>query len=126
MTEAAHRGIVMRVLETQEAESEYFYGEDFLSPGREGYWQVWGSRPMDIRPGDLVMAGYRDRETDTNVIDEYVVGPLVPWDEPQKLMNSLRVRFRDLATDELRSVGMMQPTFIWRWGTHATLGDYVR
>ena len=24
-----------------------------LNPGEEGYWQSWGARAIDIRPGDL-------------------------------------------------------------------------
>lgn len=103
-----------------------------LEPGTPGYWEVWGASARDIRPGDLVMSGWKDRD-DPSVIHhaEYEVAEMAPWGmstvrpgEPD-LRDSCRVRFLTTA-GTFASVGMLQPLALLRPGTHNTLSDYAR
>jgi hypothetical protein len=95
-----------------------------LKPGTPGYWSVWGARAMDIRPGDLVMSGWKDSD-DPSVIHhaEYEVAEMAGFKDP--MMDTVRVGFI-ATTGKFASVGMMQPMKLVRRGTHCTLSDYVR
>ena len=86
-----------------------------LKPGDEGWWPVWGARAIDIRPGDLVMSGWKDRD-DPRVIHhaEYEVVEMASFAQPA--MNSIRVGFID-STGTFCSVGMLQAMQLRRWGT---------
>jgi hypothetical protein len=97
-----------------------------LKAGDEGWWRVWGSCARDIRPGDLVMAGWKDKDHANNGVihhAEYEVVEMALFDAPT--MNSIRVGFIT-TTGKFASVGMMQPMELLRWGTGAILGDHVR
>lgn len=97
-----------------------------LKAGDEGWWRVWGSCALDIRPGDLVMSGWKDSDHANNGIihhAEYEVVEMASFDAPT--MNSIRVGFIN-TTGKFASVGMMQPMELLRWGTGAVLGDHVR
>lgn len=102
-------------------DQEDAHGGDVLHPGQEGYWQVYGARAIDIRPGDLVMSGWKD---DDGVIHhaEYEVTEMTPFNAPS--MNSIRVGFT-ASTGLFGSVGMLQAMVIMRPGTHSTLADSV-
>jgi hypothetical protein len=93
-----------------------------LEPGTEGWWRVWGASARDIRPGDLVMTGWRNSDGSSGH-GEHTAGEPAPWGD---LRDSCRVRFTDAVTGELFSVGMLQPMALLRRGTHNTLSDYVR
>jgi hypothetical protein len=96
-----------------------------LKPGDEGYWKVWGARAIDIRPGDLVMSGWKDEDYDNNGVihhAEYEVTEMALFDAPT--MNSIRVGFI-ATTGKFGSVGMMQPMQLVRWGTHHELADSI-
>jgi hypothetical protein len=95
-----------------------------LAPGTPGYWTVAGARALDIRPGDLVLSGWKD-SNDPSVIHhaEYEVAEMAHFKDP--MMDTVRVGFITTA-GQFASVGMMQPMALARPGTHCTLGDYVR
>jgi hypothetical protein len=96
-----------------------------LKPGDEGYWRVWGSHALDIKPGDLILCAWKDSDNPAVIHHaEYEVVQLAPWpDKP--IMNGCRVRF--LATNgEYESVGMLQPMELYRPGTGNYLSDYAR
>ena len=95
-----------------------------LEPGMPGYWKVWGATARDIRPGDLVLAGWKDRD-DPDVIHhaEYEVAEMASFDAPT--MNTIRVGFITTA-GTFASVGMLQPMALLRHGTHNMLSDYAR
>lgn len=98
---------------------------DALKPGQEGYWKVWGARAVDIRPGDLVMSGWKDKDYENNGVlhhAEYEVMEMASFTAPT--MNSIRVGFID-STGTFGSVGMMQAMVLMRWGTGNTLADSV-
>ena len=108
-----------------------------LKPGDQGYWEVWGARAMDIRPGDLVLMRWsQDDEAKRGVhhFAEYEVLEMAPHppreDGREDLRNSCRVRFLTTSSTPDRpvygSVGMLQVMKLVRPGTHHTLGDYVR
>ncbi|HEY2644459.1 MAG TPA: hypothetical protein VGI56_11965 [Galbitalea sp.] len=96
-----------------------------LHPGQEGYWKVWGARAIDIRPGDLVMSGWKDKLDDgTEVIQhaEYEVAEMASFTAPT--MNTIRVGF--IGTNGLfGSVGMLQAMVLLRWGTGNKLADSI-
>jgi hypothetical protein len=99
-------------------------GQGQLQPGTEGYWPVHGARATDIRPGDLVMAGWKDRDNPEIIHHaEYEVTEMASFDAPA--MNTIRVRFI-ATTGKFASVGMLQPIALARWGTHRTLAGSVR
>jgi hypothetical protein len=95
-----------------------------IEPGTEAYWKVWGACAMDIRPGDLVMSGWKDRD-DPSVIHhaEYEVAEMASFTAPT--MNAIRVGFIT-TTGKFASVGMLQPCAIARRGTSNFLSDYAR
>jgi len=95
-----------------------------VEPGTEGYWQVWGACARDIRPGDLVLCGWKDRDNPDIIHHaEYEVTEMASFDAPT--MNTIRVGFIT-TTGRFASVGMLQPVALVRRGTHHVLGDYVR
>lgn len=86
-----------------------------IQPGTWDFWQVWGARPADIRPGDLLLSKVRD--TDKAAVD-YVA----------ELFTSKsigRVGFVNQDGKQL-TIGMLAPCIVLRWGTHGTLSDSVR
>ena len=90
-----------------------------LQPGEEGYWQVWGARVGDIKPGDLVMLKYSDAPEPS----EYQVAEAAPRGDGH-LMDTVRPRF--LATSgELFTVGALQPIVVLRKGTRHTLAESI-
>jgi hypothetical protein len=95
-----------------------------LQPSMPGYWKVWGATARDIRPGDLVMSGWKDRDN-PDVIHhaEYEVAEMASFDAPT--MNTIRVGFIT-TSGTFASVGMLQPMALFRRGTHNTLSDHVR
>ncbi len=99
-------------------------GQGPLEPGQRGYWTVAGARAMDIRPGDLVLSAWKDRD-DPSVIHhaEYEVTEMAGFKDP--MMDTVRVGFIT-TTGQFASVGMLQPMALARPGTHRTLSDYVR
>ena len=112
-------GPVMQRLYDQEDE----HGR--LEPGTEGWWPVWGARAIDIRPGDLVIAGWKDTDYANNSIihhAEYEVVEMASFDAPT--MNTLRVGFID-STGAFGSVGMLQAMQLRRWGTGNKLADSI-
>lgn len=93
-----------------------------LRPGEDGYWPVHGARAWDIKPGDLVMSGWKD-EDGISRHAEYEVAEMASFTAPT--MNTIRVGFI-ATTGQFASVGMMQPMVLLRWGTHRTLSGSVR
>lgn len=95
-----------------------------LTPPADGWWRVWGARASDIRPGDLVMCGWKDAD-DPAVIHhaEYEVAEMASFGAPS--MNTLRVGFIT-TTGRFASVGMLQAMALVRRGTHGTLAGSVR
>ena len=90
-----------------------------LQPGTEGWWQVWGARAQDIRPGDMVMMTY----TDAPEPIEFQVQEPAPRGD-----NDLRdvVRPRFLATDGTHHhIGALQKIVVLRRGTRHTLADSI-
>jgi hypothetical protein len=108
-------GAVMQRLYDQEDE------HGTLKPGQEGWWPVWGARAVDIRPGDLVLSGWKD---ENNVIHhaEYEVAEMASFTAPT--MNSIRVGFID-STGKFGSVGMLQTMKLFRRATGNKLADSI-
>jgi hypothetical protein len=95
-----------------------------LEPGTEGYWRVWGATVFDVKPGDLVMVGWRDDNGETG-IDEWEVAASAPRGEGHELHDQIRPRFTSPAGDYF-SIGALQPIHLLRRGRHHVLGDHVR
>jgi hypothetical protein len=122
---------------TRLAEQEQASDTGTLQPGDQGYWQVWGAHPMDIRPGDLVLARWsqdNERERGIHHFAEYEVLEMAPWplreDGRDDLRNSCQVRFLTTSSTPdhpvYGSVGMLQVMRLVRPGTGNFLGKYVR
>jgi hypothetical protein len=105
---------------TKLAEQEATKG--VLQPGMEGWWPVWGARAIDIRPGDLLMIGWQDKEAGCNKFADVEVVEMASFKQPT--MNSIRVGFIT-TSGVFDSVGMLQPVKVLRWGTHNTLADSI-
>lgn len=93
--------------------------------GDQGWWRVWGARAIDIRPGDLVMSGWKDDGEDGEIImrhAEYEVVEMASFTAPT--MNTLRVGFI-ASTGLFSSVGMMQPMELVRWTDGNKLADSI-
>lgn len=110
----AELGIVEQLLEDQGA----------LEPGQDGYWKVFGAMAYDVQQGDLVMVGWKDRETGETGVDQYQVAALAPR-EDQPFMDQVRPRFRS-PSGEFFTIGALQPIQLVRWGTHHVLAKSVR
>lgn len=93
-----------------------------LEPGTPGWWQVWGARAVDIRPGDLVLAGWRDDAGETNY-REYEVAEMAPWGGDDR-RDLLRVRFLT-SFGTFASVGILQPMQLLRYGTRHMLANSI-
>jgi hypothetical protein len=91
-----------------------------LQPGDPGYWQVWGARAADIRPGDLVMMARG--EGDARQFYEFQCAECLPTRPDHLIGDTCQPRFR--TTDgRVLGVGMVQRIKIVRYGTHNTLAD---
>ena len=96
-----------------------------VKPGDKGWWRVWGARAFDIRPGDLVMSGWKDDGEDGEIImrhAEYEVMEMASF--TQKTMNTLRVGFI-ASNGKFGSVGMMQPMQLVRWTDGNKLAESI-
>ena len=70
---------------------------------------MWGARATDIRPGDLVISGWKDDGEDGEIIlhhKEYEVMEMAEFKDP--MMSTLRVGFI-ASNGKFGSVGMLQP-----------------
>lgn len=84
-------------------------------PGTMGFWQVWGARPQDLRPGDVLLCKIGDTgEVATDYIAERFIAK-----------SAARVGFINQDGKRL-TIGALAPVVIVRWGTHATLSESVR
>jgi hypothetical protein len=92
-----------------------FESQGVKQPGTYGFWQVWGARTQDIRPGDLLLS----RKGETNeVCTDYVTDVFTA-------KSSSRAGFID-ADGNRFTIGILAPMILCRWGTHGTLADSVR
>ncbi len=92
-----------------------------LQPGTEGWWQVYGARAQDVRPGDMIMMQSSDQPEPV----EFQVQDYAPRDAPGKDLRDV-VRPRFLATDGThRHIGALQPIVVLRRGTRHTLADSI-
>lgn len=103
-----------------------------LTPGTEGYWQVWGASVRDVRAGDLVLLKYADYpeplEYEVAAYDPRVADHDSPADavagRGSSLADQIRPRFKT-PLDETFTIGALQPVVLLRKGTHNMLSDYV-
>lgn len=77
-----------------------------ISPGTEGWWQVWGATPQHIRPGDLVLV--QGEKGWTLILDTFTAKAA-----------PLRVGLVDESGKW--TLGALCPVAVVRKGTHNTL-----
>ena len=99
-------GIIAEKLEAQKG----------LRRGQEGYWEIFGVRADEIRPGDLVAVTWSDMPE----VQEYEIAEQIVRGDIRDLCAK---RFR--ATDGTEfSLGMLASNFrVLRWGTHHVLSE---
>jgi len=83
-----------------------------ISPGTQGWWQVWGARAHDVRSGDLVMLIW-DRDTESARHAEYLISEVLSNDP-------VCPKFRS-SNGEIFRIGALMPIILLRQGTHHTL-----
>jgi hypothetical protein len=94
-----------------------------VKPGNMGWWRVWGARAMDIKPGDLVICGWKDKDDlNINHYAEYEVMEMAKFTHPT--MNTIRVGFIT-STGKFASVGMLQAMQMVRWTDGNKLADSI-
>ena len=83
------------------------FPEPPLQPGQEGWWKVWGARPLNLRAGDRLVTLEDGELVETNVAAT----------EHRTVMVAITTD-----TGEKTFIGMANPqAAIFRWGTHHTL-----
>lgn len=83
-----------------------------ISPGTQGWWQVWGARAHNVRPGDLVMLIW-GRGTEDERHAEYLIDEILSTD-------AVAPKFR-AANGDIFRIGALMPIILLRQGTHHTL-----
>ena len=91
-----------------------FESQGVKQPGTYGFWQVWGARTQDVKPGDILLCKNGD---DGEVQADYIT-------EVFAAKSPLRAGFIN-ADGKRFTLGIIAPMILCRWGTHGTLADSV-
>lgn len=91
-----------------EALAKQLTADERLSAGTDGYWQHWGARPSDIRPGDIVVT----LDSGAMVLDEIATSE--DW-------HGLRQSLVTVSGKEFSLGHLFRGFQVFRYGTHNTL-----
>lgn len=86
-----------------------FEAQQALEPGQCGWWKVWGARPVNIRPGDIVICKAEEGGTETMYVEDTYASKAAP------------MRIGIVVEGEEFTLGAFQPIVLVRRGIHNTL-----
>jgi hypothetical protein len=77
-----------------------------MEPGTTGYWKVWGARPHNVRPGDVVLLAPGD---EFELVEDTFTAKAAP------------MRVGLVIDGERLTIGALCPIIVLRHGDHNTL-----